>query len=108
MIELQVRTGKPLLYHQFFTWHQKAQAGSRSRLERHHADFQDYMRFLVSLYQARDLEQHARTRLNSLVTRIKRERTREAQQAQLASAMSRRVSMRSLTLALRLWSDVAL
>ena len=103
-----MRTGKPLLYHQFFTWHQKAQAGCRSRLERQHADFHDYMGFLVSLHQARDLEQLARTRLNSLVMHIKRERAREAQQAELASAMSRRASMRSLTLALRLWSDVAL
>ena len=95
-----------MIYHRFIAWHKRAQAESRSRLERQYEDFEDYISFLVSLRESQDIKEHARHRISRLVVRIKGERMREAQQMQMVTAMSRRMSMRSLALAFRLWSDV--
>ena len=102
----QMRTSKPMHYHVFITWRQKARLGFTTKLERQHEDFKDYVGFLVSLRDVQGYEQHARSRLNALVARIKSTRMRAVSQEQHASDLSQRGVNRSQTLAFRLWKDL--
>jgi hypothetical protein len=92
-----------VLYHAFIKWRQEARLVFKTKLERQHEDFKEYVAFLVSLSDTRSYEQHARSRLNALVACIKSKRMQAASQEQLASALSQRGLNRSQTLAFRLW-----